>query len=160
MNWRLLTQSVACFVVAVGGAFSAPMAHAQDNLLLTYADSVAASAPSNREQVGRATWYGEDFDGRTTAAGERFDMYSLSAAHPSLPMGSIVEVTNLQNGRKLTVRINDRRAPGAGGVIVLSKAAAANLGFVDAGDAQVHVKLISTGSQARPVQGWTQASAQ
>jgi rare lipoprotein A len=123
----------------------------------------AASAPGARE-AGTATWYGEDFDGRLTANGERFDMYGLTAAHPTLPLGSLVEVTDLENGHKVLVRINDRRAPAQGGVIVLSKAAAANLGFAHAESAQVSLRLvqlpITITVAAKPLdKGWKQASA-
>src|SRR5438876_8427260 len=59
-------------------------------------------------QVGTASWYGEDFDGKPTASGEPFNMYDLTAAHPSLPLGTFVRVTNLRNGRSVVVKVNDR----------------------------------------------------
>src|SRR2546428_7165867 len=59
-------------------------------------------------QVGTASWYGSDFHGRTTASGEPYNMYDFTAAHPTLPIGSWVRVTNLRNGRAVTVRINYR----------------------------------------------------
>jgi rare lipoprotein A (peptidoglycan hydrolase) len=98
-------------------------------------DAAAAVA----DKVGVAGWYGEAFDGRTTASGEMFDMYRLTAADPNLPLGALVQVTNLQNGRSVVVRINDRRNPGPNGVIVLSKAAAANLEMLNQGQANVRV---------------------
>jgi len=101
--------------------------------------------------VGMATWYGEDFDGRITADGERFDMFNLTAAHPDLPFGSVVEVTNLANGRKVQVRINDRRAPAPGGLIVLSKAAAVSLGFAQGASAEVELRLAPPAEAATTV---------
>ena len=106
--------------------------------------SLAIVSPST--QVGKASWYGESFDGRETASGELFDMYRLTAADPNLPLNSMVEVTNLENGRHVLVRVNDRRDPGPGGVIVLSKAAAANLRFVGEGTAQVRVTPVASQS--------------
>src|ERR1700676_1972754 len=57
---------------------------------------------------GKASWYGDSFDGRTTASGERFDMYAMTACHPTLPFGSLVRVVNLKNGLSVIVRITDR----------------------------------------------------
>src|SRR5690348_14895838 len=59
-------------------------------------------------QVGTASWYGDYFQGRETASGEPYDMYDLTAAHPTLPLGSYVRVTNLRNGRSVVLKINDR----------------------------------------------------
>ena len=59
-------------------------------------------------QVGTASWYGQQYDGKTTASGEPFDMYDLTAAHATLPLGTIVRVTNLSNGKTVIVRVNDR----------------------------------------------------
>ena len=75
------------------------------------------------EETGIASWYGRKFHGRKTANGERFDMNYLSAAHRTLPMPSIVRVTNLENGRKVVVRINDRGPYVDGRIIDLSKGA-------------------------------------
>src|SRR5512140_3497730 len=65
-------------------------------------------APPEIVQVGTATWYGQTFQGLPTANGERYDMYSLTAAHRRLPMGSLIRVTNLHNNKSVMVRINDR----------------------------------------------------
>ena len=59
-------------------------------------------------QVGTASYYGDDFDGKPTASGEDYDMYDMTAAHPTLPLGSYVKVTNLHNGRAVVVKVNDR----------------------------------------------------
>ena len=81
------------------------------------------------DRTGMASFYGEDFHGRRTSNGEIFDMWALSAAHPTLPMPSYAYVTNLGNGRTLLVRINDRGPYARGRVIDLSRAAARLLGF-------------------------------
>ena len=134
-------------LAAIGGMFAAGLAFAGAVQAETPFDLATGggSAPQKvGEQVGTAAWYGEDFDGRTTADGERFDMYSISAAHPTLPLRSWVEVTNLENGRHLMVRVNDRRPTAGGAVIVLSKAAAANLGVMQSANAKVSVRYVQT----------------
>jgi len=93
-------------------------------------------------QVGTASWYGEAFDGRETASGETYDMYDLTAAHPTLPMGSWVRVTNLRNGRVITVRINDRGPIIPGRIIDLSYGAAQALRFRDRGLQRVRLDVM------------------
>jgi rare lipoprotein A len=85
---------------------------------------------------GKASWYGPRFHGRRTASGERFDQNELTAAHPTLPFGTLVRVRNIANGREVVVRINDR-LPSRRRIIDLSKAAAVSLGFLNAGLAPV-----------------------
>jgi rare lipoprotein A len=92
--------------------------------------------------VGTASWYGEEFDGRETASGETYDMYDLTAAHPTLPMGSWVRVTNLRNGRVINVRINDRGPIIPGRIIDLSYRAAQALRFHDRGLQRVRLDLV------------------
>jgi rare lipoprotein A len=98
----------------------------------------AADATEPPHQEGLATWYGgKRWHGRRTASGERFDRYALTAAHLSLPLGSIVRVVNQHNGREVQVRINDR-GPFAKKIIIdLSEAAAERLGMRHAGRAPV-----------------------
>lgn len=81
------------------------------------------------DETGLATWYGGRFHGRKTASGERFSIHKLTAAHKTLPFGSLVEVSNPQTGRKVTVRINDRGPFSDGHIIDLSKAAAEAIGM-------------------------------
>ena len=88
---------------------------------------------------GVASWYGPDFHGRPTANGEVYDMYSLTAAHPSLPMGSLVRISNPATGQSLIVRINDRGPFIANRVLDLSYAAARRLGAL--GDGVIPVRL-------------------
>ena len=92
------------------------------------------------DRTGIASWYGDDFHGRKTANGEIYDMMALSAAHTTLPMPSLVWVENLENGRRLLVRVNDRGPYAHDRVIDLSKAAARALGSEGRGLARVRVR--------------------
>ena len=94
------------------------------------------------EEVGIASWYGQRYHGRQTASGERFDMHALTAAHPSLPFGTRVRVENLENGRSVVLRINDRGPFVAGRIIDVSKHAAERLGFERKGVVRVRVRVI------------------
>lgn len=94
------------------------------------------------DETGIASWYGPGFHGKTTANGERYDQNDLTAAHPTLPMPSLVEVTNLENGRVLRVRINDRGPYKNGRIIDLSKRAAELLQVTRAGTAKVRVRVL------------------
>jgi rare lipoprotein A len=92
--------------------------------------------------VGNASWYGQEFDGKKTADGERFDSESLTAAHPNLPFGSIVRVVNPRNGKYELVRINDRGPYQEGREIDVSYRVARKLGLVHAGVNQVRLELL------------------
>ncbi len=91
---------------------------------------------------GMASWYGPGFHGRRTASGERYDMNEVSAAHPSLPFGTIVEVRNLDNGRSVRVRINDRGPFLKNRIIDLSKGAAKAIGMLGPGIALVELAAV------------------
>jgi rare lipoprotein A len=93
-------------------------------------------------QVGTASWYGEAFDGKPTASGEPYDMHQLTAAHLSLPLGTRVRVTNLRNGRRVVVRINDRGPYIPGRMIDLSYGAARVLEFKSQGITQVRMEVL------------------
>ena len=97
---------------------------------------------SSYRAEGLASWYGPDFHGRRTANGEVFDMHSMSAAHPTLPMPSYVRVTNLGNGRSIVLRVNDRGPYHANRVIDVSVKAADMLGFQGNGVARVRVEFV------------------
>ena len=97
----------------------------------------------NYDKVGVASWYGVPFHGRATANGEVFDRQSLTAAHPTLPLPSIVRVTNLANRRQLELRVNDRGPFVGERLIDLSQAAARELGFEREGIARVRVEFVS-----------------
>lgn len=92
-------------------------------------------------EVGLASWYGPNFHGRLTANGEIYDQYGISAAHPTMPLPSYATVTNLENGRKITVRVNDRGPYAHGRVIDLSAKAAELLGYTKQGVAKVRVQF-------------------
>jgi rare lipoprotein A len=94
------------------------------------------------DQTGIASWYGEDFHGKFTANGEIFDLNALTAAHKTLPMPCVVQVTNLENGRSIQLRVNDRGPYVAGRIIDVSRRAAQLLGFEAQGTAKVRVKLL------------------
>ncbi len=95
---------------------------------------------------GLASWYGKAFQGRHTASGERFDMFAMTACHPTLPFGSMVRVKNLRNKRSVVVRITDRGYLFNGRVIDLSYAAAEKLEITKAGVAPVVLEVISRGA--------------
>src|SRR5436305_13716032 len=108
---------------------------------------VRAPAPppiTDGVQVGVASWYGPGFHGNRTANGEVYDQYELTAAHPSLPLGTRVMVTNLANGRSVDVRINDRGPFVDGRAIDLSYAAARVLRMVGPGTARVRIEVVAS----------------
>lgn len=127
-------------------------------LLAGCATHVRPSAPGRpprgvlQSAEGLASYYGEAFNGRVTASGVRFDMNAMIAAHPSYPLGTLVRVTNLTNGRSVRVRIVDR-GPAAGprseGVIIdLSRGAARELRLIQAGRARVRVDVLRWGTSS------------
>lgn len=93
-------------------------------------------------QQGAASWYGNPFHGRKTASGEIYNMNEMTAAHKELPLGTKVEVTNLANGRKVIVRVNDRGPFHSNRVLDLSRAAAKKLGTLNSGVAQVRIRAL------------------
>ncbi|MGA7753701.1 MAG: septal ring lytic transglycosylase RlpA family protein [Candidatus Sulfotelmatobacter sp.] len=101
-------------------------------------------------QVGTASWYGENFEGKPTASGEPYEMYDMTAAHLKLPIGSYVRVTNLRNGKAVVVRVNDRGPVVPGRIIDLSYGAAQALQFRHRGLQRVRLDLVAT-SQQKPV---------
>ena len=112
------------------------------------------AAKTKPYQVGTASWYGDIFEGKPTASGEPYDMYDMTAAHLTLPMGSYVKVTNLRNGRSVVVRVNDRGPIVPGRIIDVSYGAAQALQFRSKGLQRVRLDLISTPqstvAQAKP----------
>ncbi len=93
-------------------------------------------------ELGTASWYGMDLHGRTTASGETFDMNGITAAHRTLPLGTVVRVTNLDNFKSVKARVNDRGPLFRNRVIELSYGAAKELGFVETGTAPVKIEVI------------------
>ncbi len=94
-------------------------------------------------QVGRASWYGKQFNGRSTASGEPYDMFQFTAAHKQLPLGTWVKVTNLHNGRSITVRINDRGPYVGNRIIDLSYGAAQMLELRARGTEKVRLDIVN-----------------
>jgi len=101
-------------------------------------------------QVGTASWYGENFQGKPTASGEPYEMHDMTAAHLTLPMGSYVRVTNLRNGKAVVVRVNDRGPIVPGRIIDLSYGAAQALQFRAKGLQRVRLDLVNP-PQTKPV---------
>jgi len=108
--------------------------------------SVAADRPSTvipQVEVGLASWYGAERQGKITASGEPFDMNGLTAAHRQIPLGTRVKVTNIRNHRTIVLRVNDRGPGIIGRIIDVSMAAAKQLGFLRAGLAPVQVEVVA-----------------
>jgi rare lipoprotein A len=99
---------------------------------------------ASHKEVGKASWYGPGFDGRQTASGETFDQNDMTAAHPTLPMGTKAKVTNLENGKKIEVTINDRGPFAKGRVIDFSHEAASKLDMKKDGTVQVKIETTPT----------------
>ena len=106
------------------------------------ASPALAQDPEESFEVGVASWYGSEFAGSITASGEPFRPGALTAAHPTLPLGTEAKVVNLRHGREVVVRINDRGPFIRGRVLDLSKAAADKLGFIRSGHVQVCMKRV------------------
>lgn len=98
--------------------------------------------PEGPQLVGTASYYADKFHGRQTSSGEIFDMYALSAAHQSLPLGTMALVTNLDNGRSVRVKINDRGPFIRGRILDLSYAAAKKIGMIGRGTAEVRIEVL------------------
>jgi rare lipoprotein A len=124
-------------IAGVQAASSADTPHPQPS-----SSTANASTRHHWYEVGRASWYGRLFQGHPTASGENFDMNQLTCAHRSLPLGSLVRVTNLRNHKSVVVRVNDRGPMPENRVIDLSYAAASFLGFSSRGTAPVRLDLI------------------
>ncbi len=109
-------------------------------------------SPTGRVQRGLASWYGEDFHGRTTSSKEVYNMYDMTAAHKTLPFGTYVMVTNLKNGKSVIVKINDRGPFIKGRIIDLSYAAARVIDMVGPGVVPVKVEILEKYSPRKSVQ--------
>jgi rare lipoprotein A len=103
----------------------------------------AAGAQPTYAETGMASWYGRDHQGKKTAAGERFDMNKLTAAHRTLPLNTMVRVTNMQNRKTVKVRINDRGPYVKTRIIDLSSRAARELGMADDGTVEVRLEVFA-----------------
>ena len=132
-----------------GGWLAALLAAVTFVLVLATKPAVSAAPP--RAQLGLASWYGPGFHGQETASGEIFDQREMVAAHRSLPLGSLVRVTNLENGRRVVLRVIDRGPYGRnyrkGTIIDVSKGAAQRLGFIRDGLVEVRVEVMRLGDE-------------
>jgi rare lipoprotein A len=142
---RRIAGSAALLLAA--GIFSAPSsAEVSPEFAAAFApfDTLPAPAIASVEHLGTgmASWYGRDFAGRRTASGERFNPGDLTAAHRSLPFGSMVRVTHVGSGRSVVVRINDRGPFTRNRVIDVSEAAARRIGLIAAGHGEVSLALV------------------
>jgi rare lipoprotein A len=135
---RIFTLAGAALVVFVGvaGARAA-----------SPADHLKPAGHHHWYEFGIASWYGHFFQGKTTASGEPFNENALTCAHRTLPLGSVLKVTNLRNNRSVIVTVNDRGPVPRDRVIDLSKAAAEDLGFSERGLTPVKVELIGPSSE-------------
>ena len=143
---RFLTQAALVLILA-SGMGAEPGQRTSDPKAIASPVTVvpakqAKAKPKKPYQVGKASWYGRYFHGRETASGETYNMYQYTAAHPELPLGSWVKVTNLDNSRSVIVRINDRGPVIPGRIIDLSYASARQLQMHDDGLARVQLDLI------------------
>jgi len=147
--------AIACLIVGLGAAQGPNISEAKPAPV-----SSAQVRPEVRKQVnktkpyqvGTASWYGEDFQGKETASGEPFQMYDMTAAHLTLPLGSFVKVTNLRNGKAVIVRINDRGPIVPGRIIDLSYGAARALQMWARGLQRVRLDLVQPTSVAQTSQ--------
>ncbi len=103
----------------------------------------SAGYPVGYVERGVASWYGPGFHGRKTANGETYDMHQLTAAHRTLPLGSVVQVRSLTSGRSVTVRVNDRGPFAKGRILDLSQAGAQALGMIGNGTDQVEIRVVA-----------------
>ena len=110
--------------------------------MLAFVSSAFAQGGTTMSETGLASYYADKFNGRRTASGEIFYQDSLTAAHKTLPFGSMIRVTNLLNGKSVVVKVNDRGMKGTKRIVDLSKTAAAEIGIIAAGIAKVRVDLI------------------
>jgi len=108
------------------------------------------SSDSSYYQVGIASWYGREFQGRLTASGEPFDMNKYTAAHRTLPFGSVILVTNLENGKKVKCTVNDRGPFKKNRVLDVSYKAAKDLDMLTTGEAKVGITVLSYGNNTQP----------
>jgi len=151
---RRLAQGLAlAFLIASLGAAQGPniseATPAPSSSVQTKSEVRKQAGKPQPYQVGTASWYGQNFHGKPTASGERYDMYDMTAAHLTLPMGSYVRVTNLRNGRAVVVRVNDRGPIVPGRIIDLSYGAAQALQFKARGLQRVRLDLVNNPSNRR-----------
>lgn len=146
---RSLTIAGAMLAIVVGMASAQSVAPADHPSQAATPAPVPPDQPAAKVhrhhwyQLGVASWYGRFFQGKTTASGQPYNEYAMTCAHRTLPLGSVLKVTNLRNHKSVVVRVNDRGPMPESRVIDLSYAAAYSLGFSERGIAPVKVELLS-----------------
>jgi rare lipoprotein A len=136
-------QGLALALLVGLGAFQGPAKAGPTDHKTAVVNTVPVMARNARAyEVGTASWYGDDFEGKPTASGEPYNMYDLTAAHPTLPLGTFVKVTNLHNRRAVVVRINDRGPVVPGRIIDVSYSAAKVLKFQAQGVQRVRLDVV------------------
>lgn len=146
-----LTARLFCALVIVGAATCGSTPRIEPSVSSVPATASAPSpgpspiaiTDSALAATGTASWYGPGFDGKTTASGEKFNQNNLTAAHRTLPFGTVVRVKCLKNGQTVDVRINDRGPFTKGRIIDLSKAAAREIGLIERGIGPVEIHVLS-----------------
>lgn len=138
MRKLVMGCAVAAFVAISAQSVARTPASVATNVL---------EVPKQQEDVGVASWYGEECQGNLTASGEVFDLNGLTAAHWDYPFGTRLRVTNLRNNKSVVVRVNDRGPGIEGRSIDVSMAAAHQLGFLKSGLTEVRVKVVSQPKQ-------------
>jgi len=154
-RFRIIGAALAIMIGVAGAQAAAPGDHA---------DAASTATPQHKirhhwYEFGVASWYGHFFQGKTTASGEPFNEDALTCAHRTLPLGSLLRVTNLRNHRSVVVRVNDRGPVPQDRVIDLSHAAANMLGFGQKGLAPVKVELIGPRSEVAQLNASAEPSA-
>lgn len=141
---RVLTQSMLAFLLAstLGAAPGQQYGPSAKQSPANAPKAPASTKPVKPYQVGEASWYGKQFHGKETASGESYDMFRFTAAHPTLPLGSWVRVTNLRNHKSVIVRINDRGPVVPGRIMDLSYGAAQVIGLRGYGVAKVRLDIV------------------
>jgi len=144
---RRIAQGLALAVLVGLGVAQGPTKAGSANQNSVPMAKAAPAATTTRSatkpfQVGTASWYGDYFEGKPTASGEPFNMYDMTAAHPTLPLGTMVKVTNLRNRRAVVVRINDRGPIVPGRIIDVSYSAAKALQFHAQGIQRVRLDVV------------------
>jgi len=141
---RRVLSYILVAVVLVTGLEAAPRTSTPDVVKNAIQSSTSRPRlkPQKPYQVGTASWYGRDFDGKPTASGETFNMYQYTAAHRHLPLGTIIRVTNLHNGESVVVRVNDRGPVPDSRIIDLSYGAARQIGMSGAGLQNVRLDIV------------------
>jgi rare lipoprotein A len=132
--------SIGVLISGVGAAFLPVFQHDAHAEKACAAKAPNAAQKTAKVQKGEASWYGNANKGKKTASGEKFDPNASTAAHPSLPLGTEIEVTNLENGKETTLTVNDRGPKTKGRVLDVSKKGAQDLGFTKDGTAQVKIE--------------------